>query len=315
MDYDSIRELSYELKDEVDQVYKTFTPGKSFQWEELDSLMEGAIDTHIHGAPDSHAVRPLDELQIALEACKNKMGGVVFKCHSFPSARTTAIAQRVVNEWAKANNMESTKVIGGVVLNYNVGGLNPHAVEAAAANGGRFIWTPNMDSAHHKRLTGKTGGIEVIDSNNRIVPELAEVFKLIAKYDLVLSLTHHSTKERFVMIDAARELGVNRIEIVHPNAPGAKMSIEQMKIAAEKGAYLGLYCVNFAPPLFYIDEVVETIKEVGADHIVLGTDVGNWRVAPPTITYKIYLGMLLEKGISKADIIKMGKENPRKLIF
>jgi hypothetical protein len=203
-----------------------------------------------------------------------------------------------------------------VVLNKNVGGLNPEAIRSAAGLGGRFIWTPNLDSSHHKRVAGRgAGGIEVIDDNDRVVPELNDVLHSIAEYDLVLSLTHHSTKERFIMIDAAVSAGVKRIEICHPSAPGTKMSIEQMKIAAEKGAYLGIYCVNFAPPLFSIDETIEIIREVGAEHIVLGTDLGNWRVPPPVINYKIYLGLLFERGIPEADIEQMAKSNPREIIF
>lgn len=316
MNYEDIRELSYEMTEEIELIYKLFTPkGPPLDLSKLDQLMKGAIDTHIHPAPDAYATRPFDDIQLAIQACEMGMGAVVFKCHSFPTARCARLAQRIVDEWAREHNKESTKVIGGVVLNYNVGGLNPEAVESTAGLGGKFIWTPNLDSSHHKRVSGGSGGIEVIDSKNRLVPELAKIFNLIAKYDLVLSLTHHSTKERFIMIDAALDAGVKRIEICHPNAPSTKMSIDQMKIAAEKGAYLGFYCVNFAPPLFSIDETIEAINEIGADHFVLGTDLGNWRVPPPAINYKIYLGLLLERGISESDIQKMAKFNAQKLIF
>ncbi|MHB1126650.1 MAG: DUF6282 family protein [Bacillota bacterium] len=317
MDYNSIRELSYEMKDEIKQIYDMFTPkGKSFPLEKLDALMEGAIDTHIHPAPDAHAQRPYDDIELAIQACNEGMGAIVLKCHSFPTARSARLAQRIVDEWAERNGKKQTKVIGGVVLNHNVGGLNPAAVESSAKLGGRFIWTPNLDSSHHKIVSGGgSGGIEVIDRDNRIVPELSEIFQLVAKYDLVLSLTHHSTKERFIMIDAALEAGVKRIEICHPNAPGAKMSIDQMKIAADKGAYLGLYCVGFAPPLFSIDEIIEAYKEIGPDRIVLGTDLGNWRVPPPAVNYKIYLGLLLERGVPETDLVKMSKNNAERLIF
>jgi len=316
MNYNDIRELSYEMTEEIQLVYKQFTPkGSPLDLKKLDPLMKGAIDTHMHPAPDAYAARPLDDIQLAIQACEAGMGAVVLKCHSFPTARSARIAQRIVDEWAKANEKERTQVIGGVVLNYNVGGLNPQAVESVVGFGGRFIWTPNLDSAHHRKVAGTTGGIEVIDRNNRVTSEFEAILKLIAKNDLVLSITHHSTKERLIMIDAAVDLGVKRIEINHPNAPSTKMSIDQMALAAKKGAYLGLYCVNFSPPLFDIDEVIEAVRTIGADHIVLGTDLGNWRVPPPAINYRIYLGLLLEGGVSEADIEKMAKHNPRKLIF
>jgi predicted metal-dependent TIM-barrel fold hydrolase len=79
--------------------------------------------------------------------------------------------------------------------------------------------------------------------------------------------------------------------------------------------YLGIYCVNFTPPLFDIEETVQVIHEVGPDHIVLGTDLGNWRVPPPTVNYRILLGLLLEQGISEKDVIKMARTNAENLLF
>jgi len=316
MDYSEIRELSYEMGSEIKRIYELFTPkGAPIDLEKLDELMEGAIDTHIHPAPDAYAARPFDDVELAIQACEMGMGAVVYKCHSFPTARTARVADRIVGEWAKTHGKKRTRVIGGVVLNYNVGGLNPEAVESAAGLKGKFIWTPNLDSSHHRKVSGGSGGIEVINEKDQVVPELQEVFRLIAKYDLVLSITHQSTKERFIMVDAAVEAGVKRIEICHPTAPSTKMSVDQMETLALKGAYLGLYCVNFAPPLFSIEETIEVIKAIGADHFVLGTDLGNWRVPPPAINYKILLGLLLERGIPEADIKKMAKTNAENLIF
>ena len=316
MTYEDVRELSLDMTEEFRAIYKLFTPkGAPLDLIKLDELVQGTFDTHMHPAPDAYAARPLDDVQLAIEACKIGMGGIVLKCHSFPTARGARIAQRLVDDWAKTNGKESPRIIGGAVLNQNIGGLNPEAVESVVGLGGRFIWTPNLDASHHRRLYGLTGGIEVIDDDGKVTGDFAEILRLIAEYDLVLSITHQSTRERFIMVDAAVEAGVERIEICHPNHPSGKMSIEQMKHVASKGAYLGLYCVNFAAPLFSLDEMLEAIKVVGADRIVIGTDLGNWVVPPPAINYKILLGLLLANGVSEQDINKMAKDNPRSLIL
>jgi len=91
------------------------------------------------------------------------------------------------------------------------------------------------------KLTGQGGGINVITDDNKIVPELEEIFRIAAKYDMVVGMCHQSTKERFIMIDAAREAGVRRMELIHPQQPSNKMTIDQMKQAALKGAYTGLF--------------------------------------------------------------------------
>jgi len=311
-----MRELAYEMREDIQLIYKQTTPkGAPLDLEKLDELVKGSVDIHMHPAPDAYAARPFDDIQLAIQACEMGMGAVVYKCHSFPTARSAIIAQRIVDEWTKGDGKERTRVIGGAVLNYSIGALNPQAVESVAGLGGRFIWTPSLDSSHHRKISGLTGGIEVIDSNDKVTSEFAEILRLIAKHDLVLSITHHSTKERFIMIDAAVELGVKRIEVCHVTAPVTKTSIEQMEYMAKKGAYLGLYCVNFAPPLFDIDEAIEAIRNIGSDHFVLGSDLGNWRLPPPAINYRIFLGLLLENGIAEPDIEKMAKLNPKKLIF
>ena len=74
-------------------------------------------------------------------------------------------------------------------------------------------------------------------------------------------------------------------------------------------------CIDFRESEILWDEWIEIIKEVGADHIVLGTDCGHAMLPPPAAQYWILLYKLLESGISEADIEKMARINPRKLIF
>ena len=88
-----------------------------------------------------------------------------------------------------------------------------------------------------------------------------------------------------------------------------------LKPFTDKGAYLGLYSFGLRPPEFLLDEAVEAIKEIGADHFVLGTDLGNYKVPYPAPEYRRLLVLLLEAGISEADIEKMARINPERLIF
>jgi len=250
-----------------------------------------------------------------MQAADMGMGAVVIKCHSAPSSRSAQLAQWTVDHLSAQQHKKSIRIVGGVVLNYNVGGLNPEAVDTSALLGGRFVWTPNVDATHHRKIEGKTGGIAVIDEKDNVVPALRDVFEVVVKHDLVLSLTHHSTKERFIMIDTAKKMGVKRIEIVHPCYPVNKMSVDQMKIAAEKGAFVALCTFRLAPPEFSIKEMMQIINTVGADHLVIQTDLGTWMGSPPPVAYRIFICMLLGQGVSGTDIRKMAVGNPEKLIF
>jgi hypothetical protein len=317
VNYRKIEEPSHAFVEAIKEMYKVIPTRETpfFDMGRVDRLMQGAIDVHIHGGPDAWSPRHFNDIQLAMQACEAGMGAIVIKCHTAPSARSTQLAQWTVDQWAKEHNKGSIRIIGGIVLNYNVGGLNPEAVEMTARLGGKFIWTPNLDSSHQHKLTGKPGGIEVITKKDKVVPELMEIFEIIAKHDLVLSLCHHSSRERFVMIDAAKEVGVKRIEIVHAFYCITKMTIDQMKMAAEKGVYIGHYCHTFHPPDFSWDETLRAIKEVGADHFVLGTDLGTWKLPPPLTSYRTFVGTLLEKGVPEAEVEKMTRVNPERLIF
>jgi predicted metal-dependent TIM-barrel fold hydrolase len=319
--YEDIYEPSYEIDDGVKAVYETThldTPydplGKASQ------LLQGAIDFHCHCGPCAKVARSFNDIEYGIEATRAGMAAIVNKGLTFPTARSAVLAQYVVDQWAKEHNMKGCKIIGGVTLSYSVGGLNAEAVETAARFSGKFVWTPVLDSAHHRRVEalvgmGSSGGIEVIDEKDKVPPELNEIFKLIAEYDMVLSLAHHSTRERFVMIDCAKEAGVKRISIIHPFQHLTKMTIEQMKTATEKGAYIEHLFFDLTPYSWDWDETIEAIKVVGADHFVLGTDGGRWSVPPPVPVYRIMIGRLLERGVSKKDIEKMVRLNAERLIW
>lgn len=287
----------------------------SFDLDRVWRLMNGAIDIHIHGGPEAYVTRLYDELEIALQACQAGMRAIAFKCHSSPSTRSAKIVQKVVNQWADEHGKARTDIFGGIVLNYDVGGLNPAAVAASIAMGGKIVWMPTRDASHHNRVKGGTGGIAVLDDNDHVVPPLKEIFSLIAEGDAVLSLTHQSTKERLIMIDEAKQAGVQRIEVAHPIEAITRMTVEQMKLAADRGAYLGMYCLNFAPAHWSWDLFIEAVKIVGVDRIIASTDSGHYKFARPVDSLRLYITGMLEHGVSDKDVEKMVKTNPGNLLY
>lgn len=322
MKYEDIEELSYERIEGFRHEYRYIQEvlqdisAPSMDVEVATRLMQGAIDVHTHPGPDPYSLRFRDRNDIAMakQAAEMGMAAIVIKAQGYPTARSAYIDQIVIDEWAQEHNRKSIRIIGGIVLNYCVGGLNRIAVELTAKMNGKFIWTPQLDSSHQYKMWGKPGGIEVVEGDH-VVPQLREIFEVIAKHDLVLSLCHHTTRERLIMIDDAKEVGVKRMELVHVNQPLTQMSIDQMKLAASKGAYLGLYGYMLNPPEFVLDETVAAIREVGADHFVLGTDLGGAFAPDQAPGYRRFLLTLLHAGIPEADVEKMARINPERLIF
>jgi hypothetical protein len=292
---------------------RLFTP--LFPIEKVWELLDGAIDVHIHSGPNAYNAQLYDELELAIQACQVGMKAVVFKCHSFPTSRSARIVQKAVNQWADEHNKKKIDVFGGVVLNYSVGGLNPEAVNVSYRVGGKVVWLPAVDASFHRKVMGKMGGIEVLDENDHIVPPLREIFAMIAEGDMVLSITHQSTKERFILIDEAREAGIKRIEVCHPNQALSKMTVDQMKIAADKGAYISFYCTSFRSLQWSWDEFIQATKVVGSDRIIAGTDCGSFALPSPVESMRLFITGMLIRDISDNNVEKMVKINPSALLY
>ncbi|MCX6993693.1 MAG: DUF6282 family protein [Kiritimatiellaeota bacterium] len=281
-------------------------------------LLAGAVDIHVHGAPDPEIDVGWDQLEITKKATDMGMGAVVFKAHTIPTAATVYYVQKAVDEYARSIAKKPAKAFGGVTLNYYQGGLNPEAVQMCADLGGKVVWLPSHSSAHHRRVMGESGGIELLDANDKPVPALYEIFKIVAENDMILDPCHAGTKQRFVIIKEARKLGVKKMVITHPNWNVTKATHQQMAEMGRMGAYIGLFMYgdvpNFNNPNCDPMEMFEIIKKVGPEHIVLASDLGTVVNMPPWEGMKLFVRILLANGVKKSDIRKMCRNNPAALL-
>ncbi len=281
----------------------------------IKKLLEGAFDVHAHSGPDTYIGRFYDDIDNAYEYCKWGLAGLALKCHGFPTARSARLVQRIVDEYAEKNGKKTIKVMGGVVLNEPVGGLNPEAVRTTFKFGSRFVWTPTLDASHHRKVAGKEGGIDVLDAKDKVLPPLKEIFDIIAENDMILSISHQSTHERFVMIEEAKKSGVKRILIDHPQQANTRMTIDQMLEVQQMGAYLGIYYSTMEQRSVDPNEVFEIIKRANHDRIVMGSDKGSIWGTHPFEGIRIFMVKLLNKGVPYETVRKFFVENPNKFVF
>ena len=136
--------------------------------------------------------------------------------------------------------------------------------------------------------------------------------------DLILDPCHAGTKERFVVIEAAKQAGVKRIIITHPDWNVTKATIEQQAEMGRMGAYIGLFMYgavpNFNNPNCDPLEMIEIIKQVGPERVVVATDLGTAVNVHPVEGMKLWIRILLACGISKPDIEQMIRKNPEWLL-
>jgi hypothetical protein len=285
----------------------------------LGSPIEGAIDFHVHSAPDVFG-RAITDIEVAQAAVAAKMRAIVLKNH------VTMTADRA---WLVSKAVPGLQVFGGVVLNRAVGGINPDAVEWTFRMEGRLgktVWMPTFDADHHRKVRKLPGdGLQAV-KNGTLLPEAEAVLKIIARENLVLHTGHLSPDEIMVLIKRGRELGVANIVVTHAMAEAPGMSIPQMQEAARGGAYLELiYLSALMGPQAHmawmreakgvsIRDMAEAVKAVGAQHCILSTDLGQTGNPLHPDGYKLLVAGLKAEGISQEQVELMMKRNPGTLL-
>ena len=287
-------------------------------------LLDGAIDTHLHASP-SIFPRLMDAIEVAEAARAARMRGLVFKHHHTPTVDRAYYVHRAVPE---------VEVYGGITLNYAVGGLNPFAVDAALKLGAKIVWMPSVDARNHGVHFGELGkfgsrldygkprfyeeakGINIFRDDGSLDPCLEPILDSIAEADVALATSHLSVEESKTLLDEALRRGVKRIVVTHVTFITAGLSIQDQRWMAERGAFLEL-CYNSLSPAWRcasIDEVVAAIREVGPEHYILSSDLGQVDNPPPPEGLRMYIRLLLEHGIEPHEVRTMVKENPERLL-
>ena len=287
-------------------------------------LLKGAIDVHLHAGP-SVFPRLMDAVEAAETARAAGMRGIVIKHHHTPTVDRAYLVHRAVPE---------VEVYGGVTLNYAAGGLNPFAVDAALRLGAKVIWMPSVDAFNHTRHFGELGkygsrldynkpqiyevmeGITVFDDEGGLDLRVGQILDLVADADAAIATSHLDFEESKALIEEARRRGVKKLVATHVRFVTASLSVEEQKWMAERGVFLEL-CYSSLSPAWRctsIDEVVEAVREVGSEHYVLASDLGQVHNPSPPEGLRIYIMMLLERGFEPDEIRVMVKDNPEKLL-
>jgi hypothetical protein len=300
--------------------YARFLSGIKFEESDVDELLVNAIDTHVHGASDPFE-RLMPEDEIGIDYSRAGMRAMVVKTWYTPSASRNTLIQKVVNRYCEEHGLRPTQCVGGIVLNYSVGGFNIEAVKKCLGFPGmKYVWMPMVDSYWHRRVVYDDWsgyGLNFLDAERKVIPEVQDILRLIADHDLVLAAGHYPYEDTVILVEEARRLGVNRIEIVHPAHIHSKHTIEQMKAEAERGAKLMLSALGaLAFPLHESGPLyaARIVKEVGPENLVYGSDFGQLQNFPHIIANRWMIKQLFTWGCTKEEIRTVFQETPAKLL-
>ena len=278
------------------------------------NLLSGAIDIHIHSAPDLYP-RILNDIELAIHAREMGMEAILIKNHFTETAGRAQLA----------TDATGFRVFGGIALNLSVGGLNPHAVRAALKLGAKTVWLPTLHSlkfvankSHVANLAGEIGnnlqGIYILKEDGSLKEELYPIFDLIIEHDSSLATGHVSIEEAKVVVREATKRGVKKIVITHPLASFVNYTVEDMKEILDLGATWLEHVFNdttrqVGHPITR-DALFSGIKAVGAKHCIMSTDAGQWLNPVPCQQMGIYIQDMLHFGFSEEDIRIMISDNP-----
>jgi Family of unknown function (DUF6282) len=288
---------------------------------QVRELMQGAVDTHVHSAPDL-VPRKLDDYDVARQARERGMAAVVLKNHFLSTAlRAPLIEQQV----------PGIRLIGSVVLNGPMGGMNPWAVEAAGRGGAKVVWMPTFQAenqvayqsrpgaAQHRaglEVKGRQPGVPVFDQEGNLSADTIAVLEIIRDRGMVLATGHLSPTEVDKLTAQTEAMGLKKVISTHPDMLAINIPPELQRRLSERGVFFErTFNITTAPGTHMnLAALAGRIREVGYESTIMATDFGQLDNASPAEGLEAYIEGLLDNGFSAAEVRRMSSENARGLL-
>lgn len=272
------------------------------------TLLQGACDTHVHFAPDI-VPRLLSGPQLAAEARELGMRAILLKNHHCPTYLTASAIDEM---------FPGLRVFGGLVLNAACGGLNPDAVRCALRMGAKEIWMPTVSSLRHVTFfhaPPETLCVPVFDDRGRPAPGLPEILDLIAHSGAILGTGHLSPFECEALVSLAKQAGVRKILVTHPEFEAVDMDLDTQVRLAGQGVFFERCChALYTRQHLPLALVARQIRCVGIGSTILASDMGQLGYPEPAHALLHFCESLMRFGFSKEDIRTMVCGNPARLL-
>jgi hypothetical protein len=283
-----------------------------------NELLQGAIDCHIHAYPD-FVHRSQDMIQIAIEASKSGMRAIAFKDHWNISATSAYLAQRHIDDMiARGELTHRVEVYGGVGMCF---GMRPDYVRVGLQYPNfKMIWFPTFTSYGFWRGAGhpEKEGVRLCGDDGKVFPEVKQIMEMAVEKRVGIGFGHTDFQELLPLAKLAKEVGV-RATLDHPLLELNKLLLDEMKQLRDLGVYVGTYCQPMIPSLYQpvADpmETIRTIKEIGPDRCIIGSDFGQVLHMDAIDGMRVFIRALLGFGIKPEEVKLMLNDNPAKLMW
>lgn len=288
--------------------------------------IEGGYDLQVHVAPDVIA-RRIDDLDLAKEFLARKLKGFVLKSHYVPTYERAKVVTKA---------SPGITAFGAITLNHSVGGLNPVALEIAGRSGNKMVWMPTVDAANE--TAGRTDGptdklpfwakiqrelsatgiapppLTVLGDNGKLNEAARRCLELIGKHDMILATGHLGKKEIHALVKTGKEMGLKRVLVTHAEFPSQSLTPAEQVELADLGATIEHCFTTMYTRKAPWDVYFESVRKVGAERVVLSTDLGQSINPPVAEGFAMFAQKMLDAGFSAADVRRMTVTNPTALI-
>lgn len=278
--------------------------------------LKGVIDMHVHSNPDLR-LRAYDDFELMEAGIRVGARAIVIKTHQGTTMDRAYLCNRH-NRIVHGDTNDFT-MYGSITLNRVLGGINPKAVDTALKLGAKVVWLPTQSArGHMSKMNQDLGACVDVVRDGKIVPELKEVFQLIKDHDAVLGTGHISPKEAFIVVEAARNAGLKKVVITHPEWWIVGMSLEdQIRLVRDYDVILErCYAQNMGGGKYKsnLPDNLEVIREVGYKNVMVDTDGGQTENPFWEIALEEYMQYLADHGIPEEQIRHMTHTIPAGLL-
>jgi hypothetical protein len=273
------------------------------------------FDTLVHPARDV-VVRLLADVGTVAAYEAAGFDGCVLKGH----------CESTVGRAAAAGKGRRIAVYGGVVLNQVVGGINPAAVAAALALGGRVVWLPTVDARAHRAaalshppsctpVLGEGPSYVAPPLDASAAEPLRTVFRLVAGADAVLATGHLGAGELEWVVTEALASGVRRLLLTHPSFTVPAMSAAQTRALCERGAVAEVTAYQLLhQPGCDAARLAAFVRAVGPEHCLLSSDAGQPASPPAPQALERLVDALAAEGVDRGALRAMAGDTPAALV-
>ncbi|MBI4247692.1 MAG: hypothetical protein HY614_10965 [Candidatus Rokubacteria bacterium] len=277
-----------------------------------DAVLAGAIDVHVHADPCSLIGRNQDFIEVAVDAARAGLRGVVRKDHHYSTVGEAYTVQRHVDYLVDAGVLPRTVgVYGGVPITFSV---DPRQVEQAL----RF---PSFKMVWLNPVYGET----LVDGS-KVRPEVSRIIEIARDHRLGLNLGAPSHSKKYdndlddfaglaPVVERVATLGARAV-LDHPLSSFTPAQVEELALP---GIYAGLFCYPSLPSIIKAPVVdprrtLQVVEQVGPERCIVASDVGMLLEPTAIDALRLMVRLLLVLGLGHDQIRLMLDTNPSHLI-